>query len=56
VLNLDAMQEAGGYLLGEHDFSALRGSHCQAKSPVKTIEFITITKQDYNILIDIKAK
>lgn len=55
VLNLDAMQEAGGYLLGEHDFSAFRGSLCQAKSPIKTIEFITITKQDDNILLDIKA-
>ncbi len=55
VLNLDAMQEAGEYLLGEHDFSAFRGSLCQAKSPIKTIEFITITKQDDNILLDIKA-
>jgi len=55
ALNLDAMQEAGECLLGEHDFSAFRGSLCQAKSPIKTIEFITLTKQGNDILLDIKA-
>lgn len=36
-LNYDAMSEAAGYLLGEHDFSAFRASECQAKSPVRTL-------------------
>ncbi|SFV85010.1 tRNA pseudouridine synthase A [hydrothermal vent metagenome] len=54
-LDIDAMQKASKYLLGEHDFSSFRGSLCQAKSPVKTIEFIHLTKEGDKILLDIKA-
>jgi tRNA pseudouridine38-40 synthase len=36
-LELAAMQDACGRLLGEHDFSAFRAAGCQAKSPVKTL-------------------
>jgi tRNA pseudouridine38-40 synthase len=54
-LDVTAMSAAAEYLLGEHDFSSFRGSLCQAKSPVKTIEFIRLTQTDYEILLDIKA-
>ncbi|HCQ69985.1 MAG TPA: tRNA pseudouridine(38-40) synthase TruA, partial [Gammaproteobacteria bacterium] len=50
-----AMSVAAEYLLGEHDFSSFRGSLCQAKSPIKTIEFIRLTQTDHEILLDIKA-
>jgi len=43
-LDVTAMSAAAEYLLGEHDFSSFRGSLCQAKSPIKTIEFIHITR------------
>ena len=36
-LDVEAMQKAATYLLGEHDFSAFRASECQAKSPIKTL-------------------
>lgn len=55
ALDIIAMQQAGAVLLGEHDFSSFRGSLCQAKSPIKTIEFITISQQGDDILLDIKA-
>lgn len=55
ALDINAMQQASKYLLGEHDFSAFRGSLCQAKSPVKTIEFIRLSKDGDKILLDIKA-
>lgn len=55
TLDINAMQQASKYLLGEHDFSAFRGSLCQAKSPIKTIEFIHLSKDDDKILLDIKA-
>jgi tRNA pseudouridine38-40 synthase len=32
-------------LLGEHDFSSFRSSECQARSPVKTMRAITITRR-----------
>jgi tRNA pseudouridine38-40 synthase len=49
------MNKAAEYLLGEHDFSAFRGSLCQAKSPIKTIEHISLTQGGNEILLDIKA-
>lgn len=55
VLNVEAMNKAAQYLLGKHDFSAFRGSLCQAKSPVKTIEFIRLSQDKNEILLDIKA-
>ena len=54
-LDIAAMKQAAEYLLGEHDFSSFRGSLCQAKSPVKTIEFIRLTQTGDEILLDIKA-
>ncbi len=54
-LDIAAMSTAAEYLLGEHDFSSFRGSLCQAKSPIKTIEFIRLTQTGDEILLDIKA-
>ena len=53
TLNIAAMSTAAEYLLGEHDFSCFRGSLCQAKSPIKTIEFIRLTQTNDEILLDI---
>ena len=39
------MREAAGHLIGEHDFTSLRSSECQARSPVKTLRAITITQR-----------
>ncbi|WP_282603591.1 tRNA pseudouridine(38-40) synthase TruA [Paracoccus sp. PARArs4] len=41
-LDLDAMREGAAHLVGLHDFTTFRSSICQAKSPVKTIDEITI--------------
>ncbi len=50
-----AMQAAGKYLLGEHDFSAFQGAGCQAKHPVRTIESLTIERQGDWIVLSIRA-
>ncbi len=44
-LNGDAMREATSYLLGEHDFSSFRASSCQARSPVKILKKIEISRR-----------
>jgi tRNA pseudouridine38-40 synthase len=44
-LNHAAMLEAASHLKGEHDFSSLRAAQCQAKSPVKTISRIDISRR-----------
>ncbi|WP_339107986.1 tRNA pseudouridine(38-40) synthase TruA [Thioclava sp. GXIMD4216] len=41
-LDLEAMREGASHLIGLHDFTTFRSSICQAKSPVKTIDEITI--------------
>lgn len=44
ALDGDAMRAAAAHLLGEHDFSSFRASACQARSPVKTLRRIAITR------------
>jgi tRNA pseudouridine38-40 synthase len=44
ALNLPAMQAGAAYLIGTHDFTTFRSSICQAQSPVKSIDAITITQ------------
>ena len=50
-----AMREAAQYLLGEHDFSAFRAAECQAKSPVKNLLQLDITRQGEMIFFDLTA-
>ncbi|MDB5944524.1 MAG: truA [Ramlibacter sp.] len=44
-LDADAMRQASLVLIGEHDFSSFRASSCQALSPVKTLNSVTITRR-----------
>ncbi len=44
-LEMEAMQQAAAHLLGEHDFTSLRASACQALSPVKTLQRIEIARR-----------
>ncbi len=43
-LDLAAMQAGAAHLIGKHDFTTFRSSLCQAKSPVKTLDELTITE------------
>lgn len=43
-LNDDAMHSAAQTLIGKHDFTTFRDTQCQAKSPVKTIDEITVLR------------
>lgn len=54
-LDLDAMQRAARYLLGEHDFSSFRSAECQAKSPVRVIERAEIRTNGPYVLFDFTA-
>ncbi len=44
-LDLQAMQKAAQYVMGEHDFTSFRASSCQALTPVKTMMRIDITRK-----------
>lgn len=55
ALDVQKMQEAALYLIGQHDFSAFRGSHCQAHTPIRTMNQITLLQKNNIIQLDIKA-
>lgn len=51
------MRESAKCLIGEHDFTSFRGKNCQALSPIRTLEFITITQiQEETIEIHVGAR
>ncbi len=54
-LALAPMREAAQGLLGTHDFSAFRAAECQAKSPIKTLSRIEISRMDDIIRFDLHA-
>lgn len=54
-LDRDRMAEAAGYLMGEHDFSSYRALGCQAKSPVRTVNRLDVTRYGDYLFVDIEA-
>ena len=54
-LNIIEMKKAISFLVGEHDFSCFRGRLCQAKTPIKTIEYIDIIESNDELILKIKA-
>ncbi|MET0597725.1 MAG: tRNA pseudouridine(38-40) synthase TruA [Mesorhizobium sp.] len=45
-LDAPAMQAAAQRLLGKHDFTTFRSAHCQALSPVKTLDRLDVVRAD----------
>jgi tRNA pseudouridine38-40 synthase len=43
ALDPDAMQDGADRLVGHHDFTTFRSTICQAASPVKTLDRLTVT-------------
>jgi tRNA pseudouridine38-40 synthase len=54
-LDVDVMWSAAQALLGEHDFTSFRTLACQAKSPVRTIRSIAVTRVEDEVSIEIEA-
>lgn len=54
-LDVQAMQQAAHFLLGEHDFSSFRAAACQALSPVKNLLRLDISRQGSLILCEFEA-
>ncbi len=50
-LNVEAMQEAANYLVGEHDFSSFKSSGTSSKSSVRTIYDAKILKEQERVVI-----
>ena len=46
-MEVEAMRAGAAYLVGLHDFTTFRSTMCQAKSPVKTLDEISIEERPY---------
>ncbi len=55
-LDAQAMHEAARALVGNHDFTSFRASECQAKSPVKTLDALDVTRAGEEVRIEARAK
>lgn len=55
-LDASAMHDAAQLLLGTHDFSTFRDSECQAKTPVRTLDRIALTRDGDAIVMEVEAK
>jgi tRNA pseudouridine38-40 synthase len=55
-LDAELMQEAALRLLGKHDFSSFRSALCQAKSPIKTLDRLSVAHRGERIEISAQAR
>ena len=55
-LDTDAMQAAAQHLVGSHDFTTFRSAHCQAHSPLKTLDRLDVERQGDRIAIHAAAR
>ena len=50
------MHDAARELLGHHDFTSFRASDCQANSPMKTLDELSVSRLDEPIIITARAR
>ncbi len=55
-LDAEAMHTAAQTLVGKHDFTTFRAAGCQADSPVRTIDSVTVTRAGEEIVIEVAAR
>ena len=55
-LDAEAMHAAAQELVGQHDFTTFRAAECQAQSPVKTLDKLTVRRALDEISIEASAR
>ena len=55
ALDVPRMHAAAQALVGEHDFSAFRAVECQAKSPVRRVDSLSVARHDEWVTLEITA-
>jgi tRNA pseudouridine38-40 synthase len=56
ALDSDAMHEAAQILVGKHDFTTFRSAHCQAESPIKTLDRLDVRREGDKVVIEASAR
>ncbi|MEM8636584.1 MAG: tRNA pseudouridine(38-40) synthase TruA [Pseudomonadota bacterium] len=55
-LNEEAMRRGAALLLGRHDFSTFRDAQCQARTPVKTLDDLSVSREEDAVTIMCSAQ
>lgn len=55
-LNARAMHRAAQALVGRHDFTTFRAAGCQARTPVKTLDVLSVTRRGDEIVVRAEAR
>jgi len=55
-LDAETMNEAAQVLVGHHNFTTFRSTECQAKSPIKTLDLLAVSRHGEIIRIEAKAR
>ncbi|MGI8705928.1 MAG: tRNA pseudouridine(38-40) synthase TruA [Sphingomicrobium sp.] len=55
-LDAEAMAAGAAILVGRHDFTTFRSAHCQAESPVKTLDRLEVSREGDEIRIEAAAR
>ena len=55
-LDAAAMHDAAQLLVGTHDFTTFRSAHCQAPSPVRSLDLLDVRREGERVIIDAAAR
>ncbi len=56
ALDVAAMQAAAARLVGHHDFTTFRAKECQAKSPLKTLDRLDVSRAGDEVVIEAASR
>ena len=55
-LDTDAMHDAAQVLVGKHDFTTFRSAHCQAQSPLKSLDRLIVRREGERVIVEAAAR
>ena len=55
-LDHEAMHAAAQRMVGRHDFTTFRDMQCQAKSPIKTLDLLTVRREADEVLLEFASR
>lgn len=56
MIEAEVMHEAAQRLIGKHDFTSFRSTACQSKSPIKTLDRVTVIRKGEEICVHVMAR
>lgn len=54
-LDAEAMHKAAQTVLGQHDFTTFRAAECQAKSPIRTLDRLDVSREGEVVVLRVSA-